>query len=120
LDLQALAIKRGVTIRRIFILEKLSLAELPELRQICDDQCAKGVDVRLIDAETAAAVASRHVPLVLFDRAISLELTPSRFHTAAPGFVKTTLVLNPFQVHERLEMFERLWIGGTKVDRGSH
>ena len=119
LRLQAQAIKRGIAIRRIFILETLELAEHPELRRICDEQCTIEIDVRLIDAQTAAAIARGHVPLVIFDRAISLELTPSRFPEAAPGFVKTTLVLNPFQVRDRSEMFERLWIGGTKVNRGS-
>jgi len=119
LQLQSSAIQRGVAIRRIFILETLELAQHRELRRICEEQSDKGIDVRVIDAERATGVASRHVPLVIFDRAISLELTPGRFPTAAPGFVKSTLVLNPFQVHERFEMFERLWLGATKLERDS-
>jgi len=115
LDLQAQAIKRGVAIRRIFVLETLSLAQHPELRRICEEQSGKGIDVRVIDAGAATAIASRHAPLVIFDHAISLELMPSRFPVAKPGYVKTALVLNPFQVHERFEMFERLWIGSAKI-----
>jgi hypothetical protein len=68
-----------------------------------------GIDVRLIDASKASSVASKHGPLVIFDAAISFELTPSRFPNAVPGFIKTALVLNPFQVHERVKMFQRLW-----------
>ena len=113
LDLQERAIQRGVGIRRIFLLETPQLANHPQLREICDQQSRLGIDVRLIDAEKANQVASGHIPLIIFDRAVLVELTPSRFPTARPGFIKTTLVLNPFQVHEKFEMFQRLW-GGAK------
>jgi hypothetical protein len=117
LDLQSQAIQRGVVIRRIFILETWALAENVELRRICDLQCARGIDVRLIDVATATGMAGSHIPMVIFDKAVSFELTPSRFQAAFPGFVKTTLVLNPFQVHERFEMFQRLWGGGMAYER---
>ena len=53
---------------------------------------------------------------MVFDRAISYELTPRRFLADSPGFVKTTMVLNPFQVHERWAMFERLWEGAVTYE----
>ena len=120
LALQAQAIQRDVAIRRIFILETLALTNHPDLRRICDMQGDRGIDVRLIDVESAAAIARGHIPLVIFDRAISLELTPGRFPATAPGFVKATLVLNQRQVQKRVEMFERLWLGAKNatVDRG--
>jgi hypothetical protein len=117
LNLQAQAIERGISIRRIFILETPKLADHPDLHRICDDQSARGIDVRLIDAETATASARGQVPLVIFDQAICLELMPSRFPAATARHVKIALTLNPFQVHQRLEMFERLWLHCTKTER---
>jgi hypothetical protein len=116
LDRQAQAIKRGVNVRRIFILETLALADHPGMRLICEMQIRIGIDMRTIDVVAATGIASRHIPLVIFDRAVSLDLTPSRFPTTTPGFVKATLVLNPFQVHERVQMFERLWLGANKYE----
>lgn len=116
LELQALAVERGVAIRRIFILENPRLAKHSELLEICEQQCGLGIDVRLIDASTAAGIARSHTPMVIFDNAISFELTTSRFPDAAPGFIKTTLVLNPFLVHERVKMFQRLWEGASKYE----
>lgn len=116
LKVQSEAIQRGVTVRRIFILEEMALAEHAELRNNCDQQVRLGIDVRLIDAAKAANIAGGHIPLVIYDRAISFELTQSRFPAARPGFIKTTLVLNPFKVHERWEMFQRLWDGASKYE----
>jgi hypothetical protein len=120
LEAQAKAIQRGVAIRRIFVLETMELADHPDLRQICGQQCQLGIVIRLIDQKTASNIDGSHIPLVIYERnAISFELTPRRFHTESPPHVKTTLVLQTSQVHKRTEMFERLWNGARRYESSS-
>ena len=116
MEMQAAAIQRGVTIRRIFVLETPQLAQHAVLRRIGNQQCAAGIDVGLIDAATASNVAADHIPLIMFDHQISLDFTTSRFPSAIPGFIKTTMVLNPYDVHARHEMFQRLWESAKRYE----
>jgi len=117
IEMQATAIQRGVTIRRIFVLETPQLAQHPELRRICDQQYGIGIDVGLIDAATASHVDEKHMPMIMFDHQISLDFTTSRFPSAIPGFTKTTMVLNPYEVHWRHETFKRLWDSAKKYEK---
>jgi hypothetical protein len=122
IEMQARAIQRGVTIRRIFVLETPQLAQQPVLRRICDQQHGIGIEVGLIDAATASIVAPGskefpgHIPLIMFDHQISLDFTTSRFPSEIPGFIKTTMVLNPYDVRARPAMINRLWESAKKYE----
>ena len=75
LDLQRAAVRRGVAVRRIFIIESPTLMTNPELRRILEMQRSTGVEVRLIDSSEAAQDGGLS-DFVIFDEQIST--TPRR------------------------------------------
>jgi hypothetical protein len=112
LNAQQHAIRRGVRIRRVFVLGGDELHGDEEFREICRRQRDMGVEVRLLDrADVPALHRSALFDFVLFDDTICYEVTPaSRLdgHTG-PTILTTSLELRPGRVHERIQRFRELW-----------
>jgi hypothetical protein len=113
LDLQRGARRRGVRIRRLFIVEKPELMANPELRRILAMQRSAGIEVRLIDGSGVAQDGGLY-DFVIFDGQICYDTTPVTRSEApgAPWRLTTRLVLNEETIRLRLERFEELWEGG--------
>ncbi|MBU2664586.1 hypothetical protein KOI35_13870 [Actinoplanes bogorensis] len=117
LELQKAAVRRGVTIRRIFIIESPTLMTDPELRRILQMQRSAGVDVRLSDG-SAAAQDGGLFDFVIFDEQICYDTTPvTRQGTpGAPWRLTTRMVLNEETARHRVERFEELWLNASPAD----
>jgi hypothetical protein len=108
LQLQAEAARRGVAVRRIFIVERTELASHSQIRQLVTQHQRLGIQVRLLDASDLPSAAGSFIPVVIFDSSVLYEQTPTRF-PASPGYAKTTLVLQLPQVQAMSERFQQLW-----------
>lgn len=110
LDLQRQAIRRGVRIQRIFIIDREGIG-----RQDLDDvlrlHLGIGVQVRILDA--TAAPASLHARLrdfIVFDQVLSYQSTAaSSVGHYNPIVVNTTLVSHRDRVQKRINEFADLW-----------
>jgi hypothetical protein len=109
LDAQREAMRRGVVIRRILVLEKGTLTDDVQVRKMCDQQCRAGIAVRLLDASamTPAGVLLLS-DVAIFDDEVCYELTigPRLGATETPYFVKTLLVTRPRAVQTRIQRLE--------------
>lgn len=110
LDLQRAAVRRGVTIRRIFIVESPAPRDNTELGRILAMQRSAGIDVRLLDDGEAAQDGGVSDYLV-FDEELCYISTPvtRREVSGAPGQLNTRLILNAEIVDNRLHRFAELW-----------
>jgi hypothetical protein len=112
LELQREAIRRGVAIRRIFILDNSRLTMESDFLRIYRRQQDLGIHTRVLDQSTIPhALKNLLFDFIVFDGVISYEVTPaSRVEdTMKPTIVKTNLALRPEQVKERMQRFEELW-----------
>lgn len=112
LEWQRLAIRRGVQVRRLFILERTDLVDHPDLRRICDQQQRMGIGIRTLDASALSSSLRSMLPdLVLFDEEISYELTAGPGMRTGPAsyFIKTSLIVQPHIVRQRVQLFLDLW-----------
>ncbi|WP_106397939.1 phospholipase D-like domain-containing protein [Actinocorallia populi] len=120
LDLQREAVqKRGVHIRRVFIIDRSDLADDPLFLRMCRLQREAGIEVRLFDPTTAVGIPrSTMFDFVVFDGDISYESTPtSRLsEDERPVIVNTRLVLQADRVRERVRGFNALWDSARPVD----
>ena len=110
LDLQRVAVRRGVSIRRVFIVESPSLMDNPELSRILAMQRSAGIEVRLIDGSEAAQDGGLS-DFVIFDEEVCYDTTPvTRSESpGAPWRLTTRLILNEETIRLRLERFDELW-----------
>jgi uncharacterized protein DUF6879 len=110
LDLQRAAVRRGVDIRRIFILDSPTLMTDPELRRILALQRSAGVNVRLSDGSEAAQDGGLS-DFVIFDEEVCYDTTPvTRLEAAgAPWRLTTRIVLDEDATRRRVERFSELW-----------
>jgi hypothetical protein len=118
LEEQQKALDRGVTIRRIFMLDVPEQAKDPELLQICEMQQELGILVRVLDPLTLPGVhGNRMFDYILFDSVISYESSIAAWARKGtkPPIVSTRLVLSPQRVHERVGGFEDLWVAAREL-----
>lgn len=118
LDLQRGALRRGVMIQRVFIVESPSLMTNPELNRILSMHRSAGVEVRLVDGSEAAQDGAL-ADFVIFDEQVCYDTTPvTRPQTpGAPWRLTTRLVLDEETIRHRLERFRELW-GPEKLPDG--
>ncbi len=112
LAVQRDAVHRGVTIRRIFILDSPGQAKESDFLRIYRQQQDLGIQTRVLDRSTIPyAMKNLLFDFVVFDDVISYEVTPaSRVEDAMkPTIIKTHLALQPERVEERKQRFEDLW-----------
>lgn len=105
-------LNRGVQIRRIFVVENRNRVEGPDLKRTLSLQSDIGIDVRILDsAQIPETRKSSLFDFILFDNAVSYEVTPASFveDGAAPAIVNTRLILDEPRVSERVGIFKDLW-----------
>lgn len=108
LAVQRQAIKRGVYIQRIFIVDRQGFA-IEDLNKVLEQHVRVGVEVRTLDA-TAPGVHPRLHDFIIFDEVLSYQSTPaSPMSNINPIIVNTALVTHPERVTERRREFEDLW-----------
>src|SRR5262249_1809479 len=112
LDAQREAVRRGVVIRRIFVLEQGTLADDARIRKMRDQQGSAGITVRILEASAMPPAGGLLLPeLAIFDDEVCYELaTGPRLGAAeTPYFVKTLLVTRLRAVQTQIQRFDDYW-----------
>lgn len=112
LDAQRQAIRRGVRIRRIFILDRPELATKDDIVGICTFQQSCGIEVRILSPANIPSIRRMSLSdFVLFDDVVSYELTAaSPFEDGMETTIlNTRLELRHRRVQERIHQFKDLW-----------
>jgi hypothetical protein len=114
LDLQREAIRRGVAIRRVFIMDRPELMTDPDFRRVCAWHLDRDIQIRVLDpssARNAGTPRSALTDFIIFDGVVSYEAQPaSQFERdMTPVIINTRLVLRRDKVDERRQRFEDLW-----------
>lgn len=119
LDAQRDAVRRGVVIRRIFVVAGTTAPQASvSLREIYEPQRAIGVNVRLLClADLAVARQDALRDFVLFDDAVLYETTvAARIASAAvPAMLDTRLELNADRVSSYVQRFNALWEAAHEI-----
>jgi hypothetical protein len=109
LDLQRDAVRRGVKIRRVFIVESPELIFDPDVRHILAMQRSAGVDVRYIEGNEAGQDGGLS-DFVIFDEQLCYDTTPvTREVPGAPWRLTTRIVLDEDTTRHRVDRFNELW-----------
>src|SRR5262249_6588113 len=115
-EAQQRALDRGVTIRRIFMLDDPDQAHDPELLWMCEIQQKLGINVRILDPLTLPDLHRKSMfDFIVFDSVISYESTPATWAGTKPAIMSTRLVLSPQRVRERVGGFEDLWTAAREL-----
>jgi hypothetical protein len=114
LDLQREAIRRGVVIRRVFIMDRPELMSDPDFRRVCAWHLDRDIQIKVLDptsARNAGTPRSALTDFIVFDGVVSYEAQPaSQFERdSTPVIINTRLVLRQDKVDERRQRFEDLW-----------
>ncbi|WP_305785498.1 DUF6879 family protein [Symbioplanes lichenis] len=117
LDLQRAAVRRGVVVRRIFIVESAGLTPGTELSRIVAMQRSAGIQVRLLDRPEEAAQDGGVSDYLVFDGELGYVSTPvtRREVSAAPWQLTTRLLLDARIVGNREHRFAELWESAQAV-----
>jgi hypothetical protein len=107
LELQRVAIRRGVKVRRVFVYETPELLKTEQFRLVKNMQLNAGIEVRILGGEMPAGGI---YDVALFDDELSYDTTPvTRGAMGAPWLVTTRLVFDSDLVRERQLRFEAMW-----------
>jgi hypothetical protein len=112
LEHQREAARRGVIIRRVFIIDRPEQTSEEEFLRICRQQKDLGIKVRVLNqSEISDSLKNLLFDFIIFDSVISYQVTPgSRAEDSMkPTIVNTHLVLQSERVKERMRRFEDLW-----------
>jgi hypothetical protein len=111
LEQQRRAVRRGVKVRRVFILEDAKVTDDPFYIKLCARQQRIGIDVRYLTPDMVTPELSNKLDdFILFDNEISYEVVPSLTPgELRPAISKTHLVLDRELVATRLRQFSDLW-----------
>lgn len=119
LDTQREAIKRGVVIRRIFIMDRPDLSTDPGFLEVCRQHSSIGISVRVLDPSREPELRRGSLfDFVIFDGVLSYQTTPaSRIGDGAPPIIiNTQLVTRKLAVLDRIQRFHDLWQAAQKID----
>lgn len=106
------AVQRGVTIRRVFVVERSDQAGDADLLRICKLHMDLGVKVRILDPSMLPRTRQTSMfDFILFDGVVSYETTPAAAagQGVRPTIAHTRLVLPRPRVAERVQRFKDLW-----------
>jgi hypothetical protein len=112
LDVQREAVRRGVVIRRLFVIDRRELAHAGGLYDVCRLQRELGIHVRVLDPSAMPPLERNRVfDFILFDDAVCYETsTSARIEEAnAPVVNSTRLVLAAKRLQTRKAQFGALW-----------
>ncbi|MEJ3745402.1 DUF6879 family protein [Actinomycetes bacterium KLBMP 9797] len=118
LEAQRDAIRRGVGVRRVFIVDQPDLAKDSGLLAECARQHEIGIEVRVLDPTSNPRLRKSSLfDFVLFDKEISYETTPaSRMEgDHRPTIVNTRLVRRRSRVQDLIKQYEDLWNSAAEV-----
>ncbi len=111
LELQREAISRHVAIRRIFVFEKADLVRDEIFLTIIQAQRDLGIDVRMLDQKLIPEWLRPMIfDFIIFDRAVSYEMTPATSFNVRPAFVRTVLAPKQDRIDDLQGKFEELWL----------
>ena len=111
---QGEAVERGVKVRRVFILDRSDLLADPNFGRMCALQHDMNIEVRLLDPSKVAGTPQQMFDVILFDEAISYEVTSaSALPEDRPTFLNTRLALHDEAVGQRVRHFSALWDSAT-------
>ncbi|GAA2785058.1 DUF6879 family protein [Kitasatospora aburaviensis] len=121
LALQGEASRRGVAVRRVFILDGDDPAAAQEIERVCRQQSEFGIDVRVMRSSGLAA-SSRVDPMfdfILFDQALSYEVSsaPALDRGGRLTIAGTRLAVRPDRVNHRIRRFDELWNAAIPLAR---
>jgi hypothetical protein len=119
LEVQREAIRDGVRIRRVFILDRPDLARDPDLLSACEIQKELGIEVRVLDATAIPGMRRTSLfDFIVFDNVLSYEVTPAARIDGdiRPAIVNTRLELRPVRVRDRIQRFTDLWESAKEPD----
>jgi hypothetical protein len=117
LDLQRAALRRGVQIKRVFIVENPDVMRTDLVQRILSTQRTMGVEIRLLGVGPVPPDESI-ADFVLFDEEISHETAPVT-RRGESGALITRLVLDPTFVQNRVLRFQELWETAVEARLGS-
>jgi hypothetical protein len=111
LEAQREAIKRGVSIRRLFIVDRPELKDDVDFVSLLRQHGDIRVEVRTLMADDIAATQrSSLIDFIVIDGVLSYQATPaSRVTNRPPTIATTTLVTDEHRVQERVARYEDLW-----------
>jgi hypothetical protein len=118
LETQGRALRNGVRIRRVFILDRAELVNDPAFREICDEQREMGIEVHVVVQRRARGAGLAFVSdFILFDDVVSYESKLALHHAQQghPMFVGTTLVLDPVRIAQQRQRFNELWASPNEL-----
>jgi hypothetical protein len=115
LEAQSDALLRGVEIRRLFLVDQPQQID-DEVRALCNNQRALGIDARVVAlAELPPwAQLGTKSDFIVFDRELSYEIDQDTKDVNA----KTTLNARTTHVEHRLRQFTRLWDATATLPHG--
>lgn len=120
LDAQRDAVKRGVAIRRIFIMDRPELLTDPDFRFICQLHSDIGIEVRVLDPSKIPGTRRGSLfDFVIFDGVLSYQATPaSRVgDQTRPVVINTQLITRSSAVQDRIQRFQDLWRAAQDITR---
>ncbi|WP_051799959.1 DUF6879 family protein [Catenuloplanes japonicus] len=112
LDAQRQAVKRGVTVRRIMVLDQPTGEDDEELRHLSDLHRAAGIEARVLEPRAVpGTLRNALLDFIVFDGSLSYETTraSSVDHSAKAIIATTRLVMRPDRVRDRIRWFDDLW-----------
>ncbi|WP_033345873.1 hypothetical protein [Catenuloplanes japonicus] len=118
LEAQARALRNGVAIRRLFILEHEDLLADADFREIYDEQAAMGIRVRAIALAEIRIAGIRFVSdFILFDDVVSYEneLAPTKHRFGLPMYIRTSLFMDSRRIDRQRQRFEALWAAAHEL-----
>ena len=112
LDGQRRAIKRGVRIRRVFLLDAKENPTGEQIEDLLRPHKSIAVETRVLRSDSLDFLLEGNLAdFILFDQKISYELqSATRLGVDSPAFVNTVaLLVAEKRVHERRTRFEEIW-----------
>lgn len=120
LKLQAEVIQaHGVSVRRLFILEKPGDLTDSDFLTIVQSQTAAGIEVMTIHLDQVPEVFLQgRLDVIIYDDAIAYELLPAPSASPHRGYLFTNLIAKDQHVLERRNIFNALWSLAERLQRG--
>ncbi|WP_181799318.1 SCO2521 family protein [Kitasatospora acidiphila] len=122
LDAQRAAVRRGVPVRRIFVLQSSDQRAAERIRRVGCTHRDLGLNVRMVAVRDLPAWVRRPMSdFIVFDHAISYEVQTDQSgsdDSAGPDLMvaSTLLVLSEDKVARRRQRFEDLWVIAGPLD----
>jgi hypothetical protein len=109
LERQKEATRRGVVIRRVFIVDQPAQSSEMEFLRICRHQKNLGIQVKVLDHHVIPDFLLHD--FIVFDNVIGYEVTPASQPgiSMKPTIINTRLIRQPDRVQARIQQFEDLW-----------